>query len=128
MYEREARFYAELADRVPVPTPRCFHASAELLVLEDLAPAVAGTFAEGLTSARVEAVIDVLVAMHGEWQGRAELDRLPWLWRVDRAEADRWQANLEVRLPRFVDRHRDALSDGAVHLARSEEHTSELQS
>jgi aminoglycoside/choline kinase family phosphotransferase len=117
MYEREARFYAELADRVSVRTPQCFHASDDLLVLEDLAPAVAGTFTHGLDPARVEAVIDALVAMHGEWQGRAELGRLPWLWRVERAEADRWQANLEVRLPRFVDRHGQALSRDALRLA-----------
>ena len=114
MYEREARFYRELAPRVPVRTPHCFFASDELLLLEDLAPAVAGTFTAGLTDARVEAVIDAFVAMHGEWTDSAELAGLPWLWRVEQAEAARWQTNLEDRLPRFVDRHRPVLTDADV--------------
>ena len=84
MYEREARFYRELASRVPMRTPHCFFASDELLLLEDLAPAVAGTFTAGLTDGRVEAVIDAFVAMHGEWAGRHELAGLSWLWRVAR--------------------------------------------
>lgn len=117
MYEREARFYRELAPRVPVRTPHCYYASDDLLVLEDLAPAVAGTFPAGLTDARVEAVIDAFVAMHGEWADREELSELSWLWRVEPTEADRWQTNLEDRLPRFVDRHRLALTDEDVVVA-----------
>jgi hypothetical protein len=30
LYEREARFYLELAGELPIRTPRCFHAAAEL--------------------------------------------------------------------------------------------------
>ncbi len=117
MYEREARFYRELASRVPVRTPHCFFASDELLLLEDLAPAVAGTFTAGLTDARVEAVIDAFVAMHGEWAARHDLAGLSWLWRVAPDEAARWQTNLEERLPRFVDRHRAVLTDDDVVVA-----------
>jgi hypothetical protein len=117
MYEREARFYRELADRVPVRTPRCFFASDDLLVLEDLAPAVAGTFAAGLTAARVDGVIDAFVRLHGRWQGSEALETSKWLWRVSEQEAQRWQQNLEGRLPRFVDRHRDTLSSRDVAIA-----------
>ena len=117
MYEREARFYRELAARVPLRTPRCLLATDDLLLLEDLTPAVAGTFAEGLTVAQVDAVIDALTRLHGEWQGSAELHDLPWLWRVERAEADRWQSSLEDRLPRFLDRHREALTERDVRAA-----------
>ena len=117
MYAREARFYRELAPGLPVHTPRCVFASDDLLVLEDLAPASAGTFTEGLSGARVDAVIDAFVAMHSEWAQRDELARLDWLWRVSDEEARRWQHNLEGRLPRFVDRHRDALTDEDVQIA-----------
>ena len=114
MYAREAHFYRELAPRLSLRTPRCFFASDDLLVIEDLAPAAAGTFSEGLRDARVDAVIDAFVAMHGEWQGSEELGRLDWLWRVSDEEARRWQQNLEGRLPRFVDRHRAVLTDDDV--------------
>ena len=117
MYAREAHFYRELAPRLSLRTPRCFFASDDLLVMEDLAPAAAGTFSEGLRDERVDAVIDAFVAMHGEWQGSEELGRLDWLWRVSDEEARRWQQNLEGRLPRFVDRHRDALTDDDVRAA-----------
>ena len=117
MYAREAHFYRELAPRLSLRTPRCFFASDDLLVIEDLAPAAAGTFSEGLPMTHVDAVIDAFVAMHGEWQGSEELGRLDWLWRVSDEEARRWQQNLEGRLPRFVDRHRDALTDDDVRAA-----------
>jgi aminoglycoside/choline kinase family phosphotransferase len=115
MYEREARFYRELASRVPVRTPHCFLASDELLLLEDLAPAVAGTFTAGLTDARVEAVIDAFVAMHGEWAGRHELAGLSWLWR--RLPKLRGGRRTWERLPRFVDRHSPVLTDDDVVVA-----------
>ena len=117
MYAREACFYRELASGLSVRTPRCVFASDDLLVLEDLAPAAAGTFTEGLRGARLGAVIDALVAMHGEWQQREELGRLDWLWRVSEDEARRWQQNLEDRLPRFADRHRDVLTHEDVQTA-----------
>jgi aminoglycoside phosphotransferase (APT) family kinase protein len=117
MYAREAHFYRELAPRLSVRTPRCFFASDDLLLIEDLAPAAAGTFSEGLSNERVDAVIDAFVAMHGEWHRSEELDGLNWLWRVSDEEARRWQQNLEGRLPRFVDRHRDALTDDDVQAA-----------
>ena len=117
MYEREARFYSELASRVPLRTPACVSASADLILLEDLAPAVAGTFRDGLTPDQVDAVVSDFARLHSQWQGARELDDLGWLWRVRADEAARWQANLAERLPRFVDRHRARLREDDVRLA-----------
>ena len=117
MYEREARFYTELASRVPLRTPACVYASEDLLLLEDLAPALAGRFSDGLTVDQVDAVVSDFAALHAQWEGASALDELGWLWRVEAGEAARWQANLAERLPRFVDRHRSRLSADDVHLA-----------
>ena len=119
MYEREARFYRDLAPLMPVRTPRCVFASADLLLLEDIAPAVAGTFREGLVPEQVDAVVADFVALHGPWQGAASLDDMPWLWRVSPDEGDRWQHNLEQRLPRFLDRHRAQLTATQVVMAEA---------
>ncbi|HMK10079.1 MAG TPA: hypothetical protein VK461_00710, partial [Acidimicrobiales bacterium] len=117
MYAREARFYAELAPRVPLRTPACVSASEDLILLEDLAPAVPGTFSDGLTVEQVDAIVSDFARLHAQWRGASELDDLRWLWRVGEDEAARWEANLAERLPRFVDRHRTRLRDDDVRLA-----------
>ncbi len=119
MYAREARFYTELAPNLPVRTPRCTFASEELLLLEDLAPATAGTFAEGLTEHQADRIVDDFVALHGAWQQSSALADCDWLWRVRADEAEGWQRNLESRLPRFVDRHRTRLTPDDVEHAES---------
>ncbi len=119
MYEREARFYLEIAPLLPLRTPRCAFASADLLLLEDVAPAVAGTFREGLVPEQIDAVLDDFVALHGPWQGAGGLDDLTWLWRVAPDEAGRWQHHLEERLPRFIDRHRAQLTAAEVVVAEA---------
>jgi hypothetical protein len=121
MYTRELAFYRDLAVRVPVRTPACAYIAPDddvpvLLLMEDLAPAIAGTFATGLSATETEHALDALAAMHGAWSGCAELDSLG-LWRVTGDEAARWAADLADRLPRFLDRYRARLTDDEVVLA-----------
>ena len=59
-YERECRFYEDLATRVELRTPRCYYIGMDtqrgdfLLLLEDLAPAQVGDQLKGCSSAEVE--------------------------------------------------------------------------
>lgn len=80
VFRREGRFYAELAPRVPVRVPGCFHpgdgVSAPLL-LEDLAALRMGDQIVGLTSDEAARLIDGLADLHlAHWETDLDLD---WL-------------------------------------------------
>lgn len=110
-YEREVRFYAELADTVAVRAPRCHVAVLDdatgdfVLVLADLAPAAVGDQVRGCTTDEAAAAVDELVALHaprwadptlttlGDWLG-------PRLVGGGDALADAWR----MMLPAFVER------------------------
>jgi len=77
LYEREACFYARLADRVPVRTPRCFHVgdgTSTPLLLEDLGKLRAGNQMDGLTLADAARLIDVLADLHAAFWESAALE------------------------------------------------------
>jgi aminoglycoside phosphotransferase (APT) family kinase protein len=121
MYARELAFYRDIAARVPVRTPECVYIAPDdeapvLLLMEDLAPAVAASFAVGLSASEASDALDAMAAMHAAWWGSGELDALG-LWRSTPAEASRWAADLEERLPRFLDRFASRLSPAEVRLA-----------
>lgn len=85
LYERESRFYAELAHTVPVRVPRCYVNAADpqtdtwALVLEDLAPLVPGDQVAGADLERAELVVDRLARFHARFYGKPELDDLDWI-------------------------------------------------
>lgn len=85
LYERESRFYAELASRVPVRVPNCFVNVAEpetdswALVLEDLAPLVPGDQVAGADPERARLVVERLARFHARFAASPELDELPWM-------------------------------------------------
>lgn len=81
LYNREARFYAELADRVPVGTPRIFHigdGTARPMLMEDLGGLRIGDQMEGLSVPDAERIMDALADMHAEFWNAPELDA-DWL-------------------------------------------------
>jgi hypothetical protein len=75
LYEREARFYTELAPDVPLRAPRCYYAgdgTEEPLLLEDLGGLRAGDQMRGLTVADAEALMDALGDFHAAyWEAPA---------------------------------------------------------
>lgn len=82
-YEREVKFYNELAATVDIRTPRCFYADWHetagdfVIVLEDMSPAEQGNQITGCKLGHAEAAIDELVALHApRWND-------PLLWEVD---------------------------------------------
>ncbi len=81
LYEREARFYAQFADRVLVLTPRCYHVgdgTRTPLLLEDLGQLRAGDQMQGLAISDAERLMDVLADFHAEFWESPLLDE-PWL-------------------------------------------------
>jgi aminoglycoside/choline kinase family phosphotransferase len=103
-YEKEVRFYQQLASRLPIRTPRLHYADLDaptgsfVLLLEDLAPAQPGDQLRGCDAEVAAAAVAELVKLHaplwddpslvqldwlhGDPEGRAALlkDVLPMLW------------------------------------------------
>ena len=85
LYEREHRFYADAATRVPVRVPRCYFNSGAadegsyLLLLEDLAAMEAGDQLSGLSARRAKAVIQRFAELHAHWWDSPQLHELDWL-------------------------------------------------
>ena len=84
-YEREIRFYRELAPRVSVRVPRCYgsvmdvDADDYLILLEDLAALPMGDDAGGCSAAQAEIAVRTVAGLHGAWWASATLDGLDWV-------------------------------------------------
>jgi hypothetical protein len=116
-YEREVRFYQELAADSGIAVPHCFfsHSAPEreefILVLEDLSGYRQVDQSDGASIAEARLVVESAAAMHAHWWSRAELDAFDWLPRIDgpgerdltnELYADGWSP--------FLDRFGDALT------------------
>ncbi len=84
-YEREVRFYEQLAARSRLQTPRCYFTALDpgeglfLLLLEDLAPARNGSWAAGCSLEEAEAAVRALAGLHAAWWRQPQLMEKDWL-------------------------------------------------
>lgn len=85
LYEREVRFYAEVAPRLGGPIARCFHASYRpetgvfTLLLDDAAPAEVGDEIRGATLAEAALALTQLGRLHAPLIGSQTFEQAPWL-------------------------------------------------
>jgi hypothetical protein len=86
-YEREVRFYLEIAETVDIRVPHCHHgewheASGDfVLVLEDMAPAEQGNQITGCSIEHAELAVAELARLHGPRWDDPSLDAIDWLSR-----------------------------------------------
>ncbi|WP_297692448.1 phosphotransferase [Phenylobacterium sp.] len=84
-YEKEARFYEQLAAHSPVHAPRAYYQAFDpqsgdfALLLEDLAPRRNGDQLKGLSRAEAALAIETLGRLQACWWETPELDAVPWL-------------------------------------------------
>ncbi len=85
-YEKEVRFYEQLAAGLPIPTPTVFHAALDdddlsrfVLLLQDLAPAEQGDQLVGCTPAVASDAVRELVGLHAPRWGDPALAGIEWL-------------------------------------------------
>ena len=109
-YRNEVGFYTELADTLAVRIPECFFAiitddnTCFTLLLEDLAPAVPGDQATGLTAAEAEQAVVNLAGLHGpRWSDPTLLD-VEWIGRQTAETAGFYADVLAGAVPTFLDR------------------------
>jgi len=90
-YEREVKFYKELASTISLPSPRCLFAAHDpetddfVLLLEDLGDRRLGDQLNGCSKDDVFAIISQIATLHGEWWESPKLAEIDW---VPRGESD----------------------------------------
>ena len=84
-YEREVKFYRELAGTVDIRVPHCHHASWDpatndfVVVLEDMAPAEQGDQIAGCSADRADIAVRELARLHGPRWEDPTLGDIDWL-------------------------------------------------
>jgi len=84
-YEREIRFYREVAPRTPVRVPRVFATIMEpadnvyILVMEDLKGLTVGDQVLGMSRAQVLAAARTIAPLHAAWWNGDQRQALPWV-------------------------------------------------
>ncbi|MEX1254670.1 MAG: phosphotransferase [Dehalococcoidia bacterium] len=103
-YEREVRFYDEIAANVELRTPRLYFSHFDAgsgdfcLLIEDLAPACVGDQLTGCSGQHVELAIRELAKFHAAWWEHPRLAELDWLpsihdeWYVEAVQGGYLQA------------------------------------
>lgn len=119
-YEREVRFYQEIASTIDVRAPHCFFADWNptsgdfVLVLEDMAPAEQGNQLLGCSLEHARLAIDELVKMQGPRWNDATLWDIDWLTRRSETEgASQLGAIFSAVKPGFLATFGAALHDVA---------------
>ena len=119
-YQREGRFYQQLADKIPMRTPRCYwnhidpDAATYGMLLEDLGDRTMISQVTGVPGDRAAAALRSLARLHGAWWGASSLDALTWMPRMDdpvnlaagQGYRDSW--------PVFVERIEGGIPDEAI--------------
>jgi aminoglycoside/choline kinase family phosphotransferase len=96
-YEREVRFYKQLAGRSPIHTPRCYFGAvqpsdgASLLLLEDLGGVGNGSWAAGCSVREAEIAVRAIASFHATWWQDPRLDGQRWLELPDVVSAEQAQ-------------------------------------
>ncbi len=112
LYEREVRFYQDIAPRLGGPIAPCYHAAVDPstgvfdLLLGDAGPAVVGNEIEGATMEQAKLAVVELGRLHGPLLGDPTLAQAPWLNR----EAPLNQAMITPLYLGFIDRYGDQIA------------------
>src|SRR3989442_8413914 len=103
-YEREVRFYEDIAGRAQMATPRCFFSAFDaasgmfVLLMEDLSEARIGDQCAGATQEEAELAVREMAKLHADWWGKVETEELDWIPHanapVHRSAEDSYQKSL----------------------------------
>lgn len=115
-YQKETGFYAQLAGRTPIRTPRAYGVDYDpatmdfVLLLEDMSPATLGDQVEGLSADQVRLAVDTVAGMHGAWWRSPELPGMDWLLALNSAEMKALEFVYQQCWPAVVDFVGDGMS------------------
>jgi hypothetical protein len=107
-YEREIRFYQNIANTSGLCTPRCYYCALDLdsgdslLLLEDLSPAHIGGLNEPFSVEALTLAVREIAKLHARWWGNNQLGAMSWLPALDRAHYQQFQDYLQQRWPSIL--------------------------
>jgi hypothetical protein len=126
-YERETKFYTEIADTVDMRVPACLHGdwtaetNAFVLVLEDMAPATQGDQLTGCTLEQARDAVRELAKLHGPRWDDPTLSDIDWIEHAKGEDTDDAASGLAVMwqmfFPGFAGTYRSHLSADEFELA-----------
>jgi hypothetical protein len=123
-YEREVKFYRELAHTVDIRVPYCHHADWEaatndfVLILEDMAPARQGDQIAGCTRDDASLAVRALAGLHGPHWDDAALADVDWLGGNDpEASADGYALMWAMFFPGFASTYERYLTPEMMEVA-----------
>lgn len=126
LFEREVRFYQEIAGTVDVRIPACYLADIDLdtcdfvLLLEDLRPAVQGDQLAGCSLDEAMLAMDELAALHAPRWGDPTLANIEWLGQYDDAQSHAMiQSMYQGLWSGFVRQYGSSLTAGAPALGEA---------
>ncbi len=112
VWEREHRFYTELAPRITgIRLAECLHSQADpyVLVLEDLDPRRPGDQVAGPTPDQSRTAIDTAATLHSAWFDHPDLPSLDWIPDLNDPMSSSIGSMFEVGWPMFLARYSDSL-------------------
>lgn len=128
VYEREHRFYDELADTTPLRTPATYHitcnASMEddedyLLLMEDFGDMTLGDQVAGVSVDQARAALVGLAGHHARFWNGAGLENAPYVPEINGLLNRAGQSIYTASLPGFKEAFGDVLTDEMVPVAEA---------
>ena len=116
LWEREGRWYREVAPSITVRVPRCYANLADtgesryLLVLEDLAPSRPGDQVVGASAEQAYRVLGDIARFHAQWWMHPMLEQLDWMPKIDDPTTKMVTPMFAQGWPAFHERFKDVLS------------------
>ena len=123
-YEKEVRFYRELASTVGIRTPRCWFADIApedgdfVMLMEDLAPAVQGDQLAGCSVDEAALALEEASRLHAPRWGDPGLEQLGFLTAPSTQSGQLLQAVYKTLWPGFAERYATSLSREALDLSQ----------
>ena len=111
VYEREIRFYRELAQRSPIRVPKCYYTVLDdsnnnfLIMLEDAGDWIQGDQIHGLTINQTKSAVVAIAKLHGYWWDSKELEDFKWIPMENRSSLHAFRENWD----NFREEHNDIL-------------------
>lgn len=117
VYEREIRFYRELANKSPIRIPKCYFTVLDdsnnnfLLMIEDAGNWIQGDQINGLSINQTKSTVTAIAKFHGYWWNSKELEELTWMPEENRDHVHAFKDNWDE----FKEEHRDILDDQKIY-------------
>ncbi|MEM7116495.1 MAG: phosphotransferase [Chloroflexota bacterium] len=117
LYEREVRFYQNVASQIKMRIPHCYFSTIDqsgqnpLLLLEDMAPARVGDQIAGCSLAEAELALVDLAKLHAAFWDSPVLKTFDWARVISSPDRMNQEVYQQKKWPAFYEKLRPLLSD-----------------